>query len=88
LLIKHHTTTLCKHVPTIETIIKCKTKNLNFCLLVFFFYWGILVLLQSIVFQAKENQEINDKLIEAARDTTKYIYLYLFNYYRKFSNLD
>ncbi|CAF3827857.1 unnamed protein product, partial [Adineta steineri] len=51
LLIKHHTATLCKHVPTIETIIK--------------------LLLQSIVVQAKDKQETNEKLIEAARDITK-----------------
>jgi hypothetical protein len=30
------------------------------------------VLLQSIVAQAKENQETNEALIEAARDITKY----------------
>lgn len=32
---------------------------------------AILVLLQSIVLQAREEQETNEKLIEAARDTTK-----------------
>jgi hypothetical protein len=38
----------------------------------------ILVLLQSIVLQAKENQETNEKLIEAARGTTKYIHPFRF----------
>ncbi|CAF5035108.1 unnamed protein product, partial [Rotaria sp. Silwood1] len=51
LLIKYHTITLCKHVPTVETIIK--------------------LLLQSIVIQAKENQQKQENLIEAARDITK-----------------
>jgi hypothetical protein len=64
----------------LKRLLNVKQKFVNLS----FFYWGILVLLQSIVFQAKENQEINDKLIEAARDTTKYIYPYLFNYYKNF----
>ncbi|CAM4945783.1 unnamed protein product [Rotaria socialis] len=51
LLIKHHTATLCKHVPIVETILK--------------------LLLQSVITQAKEKQQTEEDLIEAARDITK-----------------
>ncbi|CAF3889134.1 unnamed protein product, partial [Rotaria magnacalcarata] len=51
LLIKHHTATLCKHVPIVETILK--------------------LLLQSVITQAKEKQQTEENLIEAARDITK-----------------
>jgi hypothetical protein len=68
LLIKHYTTTLCKHVPIIESIVKCKSihvvrLNINTC--------RLLVLIKSIIVQAKEHNENDEKLIEAARDTTK-----------------
>lgn len=36
LLIKHHTTTLCKHVPTVEMIIKCKNLSMIFFS---FYHW-------------------------------------------------
>jgi hypothetical protein len=34
--------------------------------------YEFLVLLQSIVFQAKDHQDVSENLIEAARDVTKY----------------
>lgn len=72
LLIKHHTTTLCKHVPTVEMIIKCKDLSMIFFHFIIDF---VLVLLQSVVYQAKEKKQPEENLIAAARDLTKYLFL-------------